>query len=65
MQEKVRGKKSESQRDGGCVGGGDLRILVLANKGLYKLKGKREGEVICWRGSGRCVCTVENLEGKN
>lgn len=35
MQEKVR-KKSERR--------GDLRILMQANKGLYKLKGKREGK---------------------
>lgn len=41
LQEKVRKKAKR----------GDLRILVQANKGLYKLKGKeREREVSCWRG---------------
>lgn len=39
MQEKVRKKKS-----GAWGWGGDLRILVQANKGLYKLKGKQEGK---------------------
>lgn len=59
MREKVR-KKWE---------GGDLRILMQTNKGLYKLKWKQEGK----RGQllegggvcGRCVCTVENLGRKN